>query len=80
MSIPSVYIEIVGWAGTTAIMVAYFMVSTGKITPSTKLYQLLNLFGAAFVIVNVAFHEALPSVALNTIWFFIALYGLLKNR
>lgn len=71
--------EIIGWVGTIAIMVAYWLVSSGKIFPVSKTYQLLNLFGAGFVIVNVAFHSALPSVALNTIWFFVALYGLFRK-
>lgn len=76
---PVVYFEIVGWLGTIAIMAAYCLVSLGKISPVSKIYQLLNLFGAGFVIINVAFHSALPSVALNTIWFFIALYSLIKK-
>lgn len=76
---PIILFEIIGWVGTIAIMVAYWLVSTGKISPVSKTYQLLNLFGAGFVIVNVAFHAALPSVALNTIWFFIALFGLFQK-
>ncbi|KKT39645.1 hypothetical protein A3K29_01980 [Candidatus Collierbacteria bacterium RIFOXYB2_FULL_46_14] len=76
---PTIYFEIIGWVGTIAIMVAYWLVSIGKISPVSKTYQLLNLFGAGFVIINVVFHGALPSVALNTIWFFIALFGLFQK-
>lgn len=76
---PTLLFEIVGWLGTIAIMAAYWLVSVGKISPISKIYQLLNLFGAGFVIINVAFHGAFPSVALNTVWFFIALYSLIKK-
>ncbi|MCL5783997.1 MAG: hypothetical protein M1142_01415 [Patescibacteria group bacterium] len=40
--------------------------------------QPLNLFGAVGIIINSAIHYALPSVGLNIIWLFIALYGLTK--
>jgi len=67
---PIIIFEIVGWTGTIAILAAYWLVSIGKISAGSKSYQYLNLFGAGFVIVNVAFHSAMPSVALNTVWFF----------
>lgn len=77
---PGIYFEIIGWLGTILIMAAYFLVTAKKISPSSDLYQILNLFGAVFVIVNVIFHGALPSVALNSIWALIAIYGLIKNH
>ncbi len=76
---PLILFEIIGWLGMILILVAYWLVSIGKISAASKSYQYLNLFGAGFVIVNVAFHSALPSVALNTVWFFIALYGLFQK-
>ncbi len=72
-------IEIIGWLGMLCILLAYWLVSTQKIYPDSKTAQLLNLFGAGFVIVNVAYHMAIPSVVLNSIWFLIALVGLLKK-
>jgi len=75
----TIYFEIIGWMGTVAILAAYWLVSTKKISPTSKVYQLLNLFGAGFVIVNVAFHGAIPSVILNSIWLLIALFGLFQK-
>jgi len=71
------FIEIIGWSGTVLILLAYFLVSTKKIEPNQKLYQLLNLLGAGGVIINSAVHHAIPSVGLNTIWLIIALYSLI---
>jgi hypothetical protein len=76
---PIIFYEIIGWTGTMLILLAYLLVSIQKITPVSKTYQLLNLFGAAFVIVNVSFHGAIPSVALNLVWLVVALYGLIKS-
>ncbi len=72
--------EIIGWGGTGAILLAYLLVSTGKIASSSKKYQLLNLFGAIGIIINSGIHGAIPSVGLNIVWFLIAVYGLIKAK
>lgn len=72
--------EVIGWSGTGAILLAYALVSTGRISSTSKNYQLLNLFGAIGIIINSLVHRAIPSVGLNIIWFFIAIYGLIKSR
>lgn len=72
------FYEIIGWAGTLAILFAYFSVSFHKISSSSKEYQLLNLFGAIGIIANSAIHGALPSVGLSTAWLLIALVALYK--
>ncbi len=72
------FYEIIGWAGTLAIIFAYFLVSFRKISSSSKEYQLLNLFGAMGIIINSAIHGALPSLGLNTVWLLIALFALYK--
>lgn len=72
------FYEIIGWAGTLAILFAYFLESFRKISSSSKEYQLLNLFGAIGIIFNSAIHGALPSVGLNTAWLLIALFALYK--
>ena len=70
--------EVIGWLGTGLILLAYFLVSTKKILPASKEYQLMNLFGALGIIINSVFHMAIPSVGLNVVWFLIATYGLAK--
>lgn len=70
--------EVAGWLGTGAILLAYFLLSTGKLASSSKSYQLLNLFGALGILINAAVHSALPSVGLNFVWILIAFYGLIK--
>lgn len=70
------FIEVVGWIGTLAVLLAYLLVSTKKLTASSIQFQILNLFGAIGIIINSAFHRAIPSVALNIVWLLIALYAL----
>ena len=68
--------EIIGWIGTLAILAAYFLVSTKKMAPDSREYQLLNLVGAVGIIINAGVHSAWPSVGLNVVWLLIAIYGL----
>lgn len=70
--------EIIGWGGTLAILTAYFLVSTKKITSDSKEYQLLNLFGAIGIIINSLVHGAIPSVGLNIAWLVISTFALYK--
>lgn len=70
--------EIVGWGGSLAILFAYFLISIRKISPTSKEYQFLNLFGSIGIVINSVVHNALPSAGLNIIWVLIALYGLKK--
>jgi len=44
--------EIIGWVGTSAILLAYLLVSTEKLSSNSKKYHLLNLFGAVGIIIN----------------------------
>jgi len=70
--------EFIGWTGTLAILLAYFLVSTKKISADDRNYQILNLIGAVGIIINSGVHGAIPSVGLNVVWLLIALYGLMK--
>jgi hypothetical protein len=67
--------EVAGWAGSAAILLAYFLNSLGK-TGTGRLYQVLNLLGGAGVVWNSVYHLAWPSVALNGAWAAIALVAL----
>jgi hypothetical protein len=71
-------IEIIGWAAALLILVAYALLSAGKLTASDRSYQWLNVVGAAGFIVNSGWNGAVPSAALNVIWAGIGLAALWK--
>lgn len=70
--------EIIGWTGTSAILLAYLLVSTKRLKADDKKYQILNLVGAIGIIVNSGVHGTIPSVGLNVVWLLIAIYGLVR--
>jgi len=72
-------IEVIGWTSAVLILVAYAMLSTGKLDGRSRLYQGMNVVGAAGFIVNSGWNGAYPSAVLNVIWMGIGLYALLKQ-
>ena len=64
-------VEIVGWAGASLILLAYLLLSAGKVTGQSPLYQWMNVFGGAGFVVNGWWHGALPSAVLNVVWVII---------
>lgn len=73
-----IVIEIIGWIGAVMILLAYLLLSAGRIAAKSMLYQGLNLFGAIAFVVNSGWNGAIPSAALNVIWAAIALFALLR--
>ena len=64
-------VEIAGWSGAVLILLAYLLLSMGKLTGQSVTYQWMNVIGAAGFTVNGWWHGALPSAALNVIWMLI---------
>ncbi len=75
-----IFTESIGWIGTVLIVAAYFLVSTNRISATSKNYQLLNFFGAIAVGVNVFYQSAWPAFTLQVVWAIIAVFSLLKIK
>ena len=73
-------LELAGWLGTAALLLAYALVSTRRLPGDSPRYQALNLVGGALVLVNSFYHGAMPSVAVNAFWIAIALFTLGRVR
>ena len=73
-------IDILGWIGAAALLIAYGLVSTKRLQGDSFPYQFLNLVGSALLIANSFYYGAYPSVSVNVIWIAIAIFALLKAR
>jgi len=76
-------VEVVGWGGAVLILLAYLLLSAGRLTGQSLLYQGMNVVGAAGFVINGWWHGALPSAALNVLWLLIgavASWQILKKR
>ena len=61
-------VEAAGWTGASLILLAYLLLSMGRVTGQSTLYQGMNIVGAAGFIINGWWHGALPSATLNVVW------------
>ncbi|MEO1052300.1 MAG: hypothetical protein AAFX87_16830 [Bacteroidota bacterium] len=66
------FIDIIGWIGSVEVILAYGLISYHKITAKSIWYQLLNLTGGFFLIINTYYYKAYPSTFINVVWLFIA--------
>jgi hypothetical protein len=76
-------VEVAGWGGAALILLAYVLVTVGRVTGQSLSFQALNLFGAAGFIINGWWHGALPSASLNVVWMLfaaVALWRLWKKK
>lgn len=65
-------IDIIGWIGSFEVILAYGLISYHKLDAKSLSYQVLNLTGGAFLIVNTVYYGAYPSTAINVVWLIIA--------
>jgi hypothetical protein len=73
-------VEVAGWAGAALILGGYLLITMGKVTGQSALYQWMNVAGAAGFIVNGWWHGAVPSAALNVVWMMIGGVALWRMR
>lgn len=71
-------IDILGWIGAIGLLAAYVLISAKKVEGDSTGYQLLNLVGSFFLILNTLYYGAYPSSFLNLFWIAVALYALRK--
>ena len=66
--------------GASLILGAYLLLSMGRVTGRSALYQGMNVVGAAGFIVNGWWHGAIPSATLNVVWLLIGAVSLWRIR
>ena len=71
-------VEIIGWAAAVLILVAYILLSLGRIEAKSVAYQGMNIVGAAGFIVNSGYNGAIPSAVLNIVWMGIGMFALTR--
>lgn len=75
-STKKIYMEIVGWYGAFAILLAYALVSFKMIEADSAIYQLLNLTGAIGIIIVSVIGRVYQPAVLNAFWAVIAIVAL----
>jgi len=73
-------IDIVGWFGAIALLLAYGAVSRGYTQGTSFNYQLWNAIGSACLLINSTYYRAFPSSFVNFIWIGIAIATIHHSR
>jgi len=73
-------LETIGWLAALLILLAYILISAGKVEGRSVTYQMLNILGAAGFVVYGVWKKALPSAALNVVWMGIGIFTLMRAR
>lgn len=71
-------IEIFGWYGTVAIILAYALTSFSLLSSDNIWYQVLNLTGAGGIVAVSFYKKTYQPGILNSIWMLIALAAVIK--
>jgi hypothetical protein len=80
VDITVIIVNVVGWLGTALLIGAYGLITAGRVPATGLAFQLMNLFGGGFLMVNSAYYSAWPSAGLNLVWVFIGTIGLVRAR
>jgi hypothetical protein len=71
--------DIVGLAGTLAILAAFALLQAGRLAGDSLVYQVLNLFGAAGILVSLLGSFNLSVFLLELAWVAVSLYGIVRS-
>ncbi len=71
-------VEILGWYGLIAVVIAYGTVSLGFVSPNSYTYQFLNLSGALGLGLVAFVRKAYQNGVLNVVWGAIAVVALIR--
>jgi hypothetical protein len=75
-----VWFDAIGWTGAAFLLVAYALISSKRLDADSTTYQLLNIVGSVFLVVNTIFYRAYPSSFVNVIWAGIAIVSIATRR
>lgn len=69
---------ILGWLGMILLILGYFLLSSKRLNPHSKLYHLINFFGSLGIVLSALKTKSWPAMTLNMIWAIIAIFYFYK--
>lgn len=70
--------KIIGWIGVVLFVIAYLLLSLGKLNAKTTTYHWLNALGAICLVINAVAIADYPTVTVNVVWGLIAMLTIIK--
>jgi hypothetical protein len=70
--------DIIGMAGTSLVVGAFFLLQLSKVSPKGLTYNLMNLIGALFLLFSLCINFNLASFVIEVFWIVASVIGLLQ--
>ena len=68
--------NLIGIVGVILLLIAYGFLNVHKMSAKSMSYQLLNFFGAFFILISLFYHWNTPAVLIEVAWMIISLVGI----
>lgn len=69
----SIFITVGGWIGAAELLLAYALISKGRIAGDSLRYQALNLTGSVLLVINCGYTGAWPGVIANSFYVLVGI-------
>lgn len=79
MALELAWYDWVGLLGTVIILLGFLMLQAGRLVGTGLIYQLINLFGAAGILVSLIGKFNLSVFLLEAAWMAVSLYGIVRS-
>ncbi len=74
------FADIIGMSGTALVVGAFYLLQLNKVQATGLQYNLMNLFGAVFLLISLCINFNLASFVIEIFWIAASLIGLYKYR
>ena len=72
--------DAIGLLGVVLILLAYFLLQSGRLRGDALPHQLLNAAGALLVLVSLLYAFNLSAFLMELAWLLVSIYGMARNR
>jgi len=69
-----------GLLGVSTILVAYFLLQSGRMRGDALTYQLMNTFGAFALLISLLYAFNLSAFVMEAAWLVVSIYGIARGR
>ena len=68
----------IGLVGAAMIVIAYFLLQTGRVDSLSLSFSIVNALGAAAILVSLLYEFNLGAFAIESFWLIISVYGMYR--
>ena len=69
-----------GLLGVLLILLAYFLLQSGRLRGDALLFQLTNALGALGILISLLYAFNLSAFVMEAAWFAVSIYGIVRGR